>query len=150
MPIVFGRSRKKGARGDYALAVEGLGDLRRALKRVDAEADKAVRRELKEIGDAVRDRAARNVEHKTGRHNPGQKHLEHTLKTSVTRNAVTVFSNAPHAGVQDRGGRVGHGAIIHRARASGYMTKAVSQSKRDTEAALGDIGRRLEADFKKG
>jgi hypothetical protein len=132
-----------------ALAVQGLAPLQRALKRSAGDVDKFTKRELKDIGNAVRDRARAKVQHKTGRHGESGIRLAPSIKTSVTQRGVSVYSNAPHAAVQDRGGRVGHGAIIQRARASAYMTKAVKDSRGTVEESLVQLGSKIEQEYER-
>lgn len=133
---------------EYTLAVEGLGELRRALRRVDREADKALKRDLRQIGNNVRDRARANISHRTGRHgDPTLPRLASTIRVGVKARALTVFSDQPYARVQDQGGRVGRGAVIPRARASAYMTRAVQQSRSTVEQQVERLGDTIEREF---
>ena len=125
------------ARTGLAVQVRGLAELQRTFKRIGGDLPKNTRKALKEIAEPVRAKAQGNVQHKTGRHG-GDGPIK--VKISATQKAVSVYANAPHSRIQDEGGRVGHGAIITRASASRYMTKAVQQSKGDVEKALEGLG----------
>lgn len=105
-----------------------------------------MRRSLREIAEPVRARARANVKHKTGRRGAGSP-LEPSIRIGVTARAVSVYSNKPHAAVQDLGGRVGQGALITRASASAYMTKAVQESGADVETSLEHLGERIAYKF---
>lgn len=95
-------------------------------------------------------KARANVQHKTGRHGgPDVPKLAGSIRIGQTTSALSVYSNAPHARVQDEGGRVGHGAVITRASASAYMTKAVQQSQGDVEKALGGLGDDIANEFER-
>lgn len=124
-------------RGDLAVQVRGLRELQRAFKRIGGDLPKNTRKALKEIAEPIRAKAQANVQHKTGRH--GQDGPIR-VKVSATQKAVSVYATAPHSRVQNDGGRVGHGAIITRASASHYMTKAVQQGRSDVENALEGLG----------
>ena len=106
-----------------------------------------LRAELKAVAEPVRAKAKANVQHKTGRHGQERTRLADTIKVSATQRAVSVYSSSPYAAVQDVGGRVGHGALISRASASHYMTKAVQDSQHDTEAALDRLGQTIERKY---
>lgn len=134
---------------DNALAVDGLKELRKALKQTDAETDKFVRQRLKEIVAITRNRAASNAP--VGQRSaPGHVHLRDAIKTSVAARSASVFTTAPHGYVQDRGGKVGRegSTILKREDVSQYMTKAQTQSAPETahelEALLDDIERELD------
>lgn len=134
-----------------AIRVEGLAETQRAFRRIGGDLPKATRKALREIAKPVRDKAKANVQHKTGRHGgPDVPKLAGSIRIGATQSVLSVYSDAPHARVQDEGGRVGHGAIITRASASAYMTKAVQESQKDTEKALNDLGERIESQFRRG
>lgn len=127
-----------------AVQVRGLAALQRTFRKIGGDLPKNTRKALKEIAEPVRSKAQANIQHKTGRHS---KDGPLKVRISASQRAVSVYANEPYAAVQDQGGRVGHGAIITRASASAYMTKAVQQSKGDVERALGHLGDRIANQF---
>lgn len=121
----------------------------RALKRVEGDAAKLLRRELRDIADDVKMDAQANVTHKTGRHGgPNVPHLGPSIKSSTTGTGASIYSDAPQAIVQDVGGQVGNSAILRRADVSHYMTKAVEDARpyvnRRLEELLDEFGREFE------
>ena len=132
------------ANAGLSVQVRGLAELQRTFKRIGGDLPRNTRKALKEIADPIRAKAQANIQHKTGRHS---KDGPLKVRISVTQKGVSVYSNEVYARIQDQGGRVGHGAIITRASASRYMTKAVQQSKGDVERALNDLGNRIANEF---
>lgn len=123
----------------------------RALKRVQGDAAKLLRRELRDIADDVKMDAQANVTHKTGRHGgPNVPHLGPSIKSSTTGTGASIYSDAPHAIVQDVGGQVGRdrSALLKRADVSHYMSKAVEDARpyvnRRLEELLDEFGREFE------
>lgn len=116
--------------------VRGLQPLRSSMRKAGLTAAIELTAGMRVIGQHVRDdaQAGAPVGPRPKRAHSGP--LAASLRVSVTQRGVSVYSNEPHAFVQDRGGRVGHGAIITRARASGYMSKAVSSNQVLVTAAL--------------
>ena len=119
-----------------AVRIEGLAELQRAFKRIDGNLGKDTRKVLREIAVPVQQRAKALAPVLTGA-------LRSSIKIGATTRALSVYSNAPHALVQDRGGRVGKGAVIQRARASAYMTRAVQEGRANVEHQLGELGDRI-------
>lgn len=122
----------------------------RALKRVEGDAGKNLRRELRDIANDIRDTARAGVGHKTGRHGGSGTRLAQSIKSRVTGTGASIYSAAPHAIVQDVGGRVGHGkqTILKRADVSHYMTEAVDDARpyvnRRLDELLAEFGREFE------
>lgn len=114
-------------RGD-GVSVDGFAQLLRALKRVDDGLFPELHSRLKAIGARVELVAAGNVTHRTGRSGSTPR-IEDSIKVSVTQTSASVYSTAEHGGVQNYGGRVGHGAVIKRAAVSQYMTVAVKDTQ---------------------
>ena len=129
---------------DAAIRVQGLAETQRAFRRIGGDLPKATRKALRAIAKPVQEKAKANIQHKTGRHS---KDGPLTVRIGVTSNSVSVYSNTVYALIQDQGGRVGHGAIITRASASAYMTKAVQESQADVEQALGGLGDDIAREF---
>lgn len=149
MPRTYGN---RGRVSDEAVAIEGLTALQRAFRRISKDAAKDLRRELRTIARGVAVVARRNVPHKTGRHGgPDVPYLEKTIRTSVTLTGASVYSDAPHAYVQDRGGQVGrdHATLLKRADVSHYMTNAVRDSRGDVERRLGRLMDELGRDYER-
>lgn len=120
-----------------AVAVRGLTDLQRALRRVEGSAGPELHASLKDIAGHVRDRAAGNVTNRTGRHGAGPT-IRGSLRASATQRGASIYTTAPHGYVQDRGGQVGrHGAtLLRRGAVSQYMTRAVVSERAATLARL--------------
>lgn len=137
-------------RRDEGLAVSGLSELQRALKRVESEVGKDLKAGLRAIGKGVASDAARNVQNKTGRHGKGPR-LGPSINTSVSAVGASIYSNAPHSIVQDVGGRVGRGraTLLARASVSKYMTRAVADSKDEVEREIGKVLDKVERDFER-
>lgn len=131
-----------------AIAVSGLSGLNRALKKAEGDIDKDLRNELREIANVVRDDARSRAPEGDGRSGkPGR--LRSSIRSSVVVRGASLYSNSPYALVQDQGGTVGYGAVITRARASGYMSKAVQFAQpmvsRRLEGVLDHLGREFDA-----
>jgi hypothetical protein len=133
-----------------AAAVKGLAELQRALRRVEGNSDKDLKRHLRVIGTTVKTRAAGNLSHRTGRHGEGPT-IEGSLRVGVVQRGVSVYTTAPHGYVQDRGGRVGrhHATLLARGSVSQYMTRAVVEGQstvaRELDALMADFGREFES-----
>ena len=130
-----------------SVQVRGLAELQRTFRKIGGDLPKNTRKALREIAKPVQKKAQGNIQHTTGRHG-GDGPIK--VKIGVAQKAVSVYANAPHSRVQDEGGRVGHGAIITRASASAYMTKAVKQSQEDVERALSGLGDAIANEFSGG
>ena len=135
------------ARTGNAIAVQGLAELQRALRRAEGEAPKYLRRGLTEIAKGVKRDATANITHRTGRHgNEGPIRV----RTSVTARGASVYANEVHAIVQDVGGQVGRSraTLLRRDSVSQFMTKAVRNSRprieREMEQLLDTLGRDFE------
>ena len=111
--------------------LEGLTQLRRALGRADRQLGRTFTGSLREIAKDVR----QNVRARTDEFKRSGD-LGRSIRYSVRAKAASVYSDLPYAGVQERGGRVGHGAIIPRATAHRYMTRGVEDSRRMIEQRL--------------
>lgn len=135
-------------RNDTAVNVRGLTELQRALRRAEGTTGKELRKGLREIAKGIQKDARGNITHKTGRH--GKVRLSGSIRTSVTTKGASVFSNAPHALVQDVGGQVGRNraALLQRASVSQYMLKATRGAgpriERELENLLDKLGRDLD------
>lgn len=136
--------------GEDAIIVSGIPELRRALKAAGDGADKRLRADLKQIGEGVLKVAKANAPVGPRPKRSSTRPLRESLRIAVNAKGVSVYSNELHAAVQDVGGRVGNGAIVPRARASHYMTKAVKDSAADTTKALERLLDSLERDFASG
>lgn len=125
---------------DEGILVRGFTEVQRALKRLDAELAGEVRDKLKLIGERVKEVAAGNVSHKTGRHgNPGPR-IEDSIKVGATLKQASVYSTSVAAGVQNSGGTVGYGAVVRREDVSQFMTRAVQSTEgyieQETQAVI--------------
>lgn len=112
-----------------ALIVRGLQPLQSSLKKAEGDIGPKLKLGMKTLGRGVLHDAQSNAPVGPRPKRSKSSALAGSLKVSVTTSGVSIYSNAPHAYVQDRGGKVGGGAIVPRASASGYMTKAVSMNR---------------------
>jgi len=136
-------------RGD-AIAVRGLSELQRALRKAEGNTGKNLRKALREVAKDVRDAARGNVEHRTGRHGGADvPRLGPSIKAGVTAVGASIYSNAPHSIVQDQGGQVGiaRATLLKRASVSRYMTRAVVDSQPTVERKMDEVLDELGRDF---
>lgn len=132
-----------------AAGVKGLVELQRALRRVEGDAGKDLKRRLRVIAVGVQGRARGNVSHKTGRHGEGPT-IGQSLRVSVTQRGASLYTTAPHGFVQDRGGQVGRNraTLLRRDSVSQYMTRAVVSEQAHVRGQLAemldDFGREFE------
>lgn len=120
------------------IVVDGLRQLQAGLAQVDPALKKELQAAFKEAGALIAETAADNIGHKTGRHGNTGKPLAQTLRVSATSTALSLYSNAPHAGVQDQGGQVGRGhlTLLKRGEVSQYMTRAVTSDSSKVEEMI--------------
>lgn len=121
---------------ELSLHVKGLKSLQSSLRKASGEAGRDLKLGLKVLGKGVLADAKAGAPVGPRPRSSGAPPLLGSLRLSVTAKGVSVYSNAAHAYVQDRGGRIGNGAIIARASASGYMTKAVQSNQTKIAAGL--------------
>lgn len=79
------------------LEIKGLREFRRDVRRLDSDADKELRKELKAAGDTVLRGA--DVPTRSGA-------LKRSLRISVTAKGVSIYSNLPQAPVLHWGGEI--------------------------------------------
>ena len=96
------------------------------MRKAGQGADKELKKRLRGLGKTVLVAAKSNAPVGPRPKRSSTPPLAGSLRVSVSSVGVSIYSNAAHAYVQDRGGKVGRGAIIQRGNASGYMTKAVA------------------------
>jgi phage gpG-like protein len=121
-----------GGRGDLAVRVEGLADLRRALGKVDKTLARGMARVLRQTGKLIVSRARANAPVDDG-------DLRRSIKQSVTAKRATIYSNAPYAAVHEYGGTIRpHGGPVHIAKRE-FLGRAVGESRREIDAALDDL-----------
>jgi hypothetical protein len=115
---------------EQGIAVRGFAELQKVMKTIDADTMKELRKRLKIVGKDVAEAARGGVSHKTGRHG-GSPRIEDSIQATVTQNAASVYSTAPHGGAQNYGGRVGrnHATVLARAEVSQYMTRGVKSQR---------------------
>lgn len=83
------------------VVTRGLGDLRRAFRKIDRDLRLALDRELRAAGNPIRDRSRQLLRERSK--NP-RNQIERTIRVSVTRDGVSVYSNHPGAPVNHWGG----------------------------------------------
>lgn len=135
-------------RSDATIEVKGLKPLQSSLRK--AEGDKRFKKSLRELGKSVLTDARANAPVGPRPKSSKTPALAGSLKVSVTAKGVSVYSNAAHAYVQDRGGKLGKGAILPRASASGYLTKAVNSNQARVRIEVNKLLAKLERDLTKG
>jgi len=127
---------------DQGIVVHGFAQLNAALNRIAGPGEFGLeyelQRRLREIGKTVAEAAPRYVTHRTGR---GSGELEHSVKVSVTGRAASVYSTSEYGGAQNVGARPkrgwgSRGPHITRAKASGWMNKAVAATRPYVEAEM--------------
>lgn len=112
------------------IAVQGLQDMQRALKKGESELGPQLKKRLKEAGDRIVAPAARAGAPRGTRAHGGPK-LADTIRAGVLQKGATVYSTSVYGGVQNYGGRVGrnHATVLERGRVSQYMTTAVRETR---------------------
>lgn len=126
--------------------------MQRVLKKGGNKLAPELRQRLKDVGEGIvapvaRQYAPRGVRSALYRFSGPS--LHESIKTGVTRTGATVYSANVYGGVQNFGGRVGrnHATILRRADVSGYMTRAVRDTKpattRHVEGALDWLAKEL-------
>lgn len=121
-------------RVEDAVRVEGLAELRRALKRIDRDLDRDLARYLRSIGYGVRDRGRSNADEfrRTGA-------LSKSIRASVTARRGSVYSNLPQAPVHEYGGTIQPRGVPISIEARGFLTEAVRQSRTEIQGGLEEI-----------
>lgn len=115
--------------------VEGLSEFQRALKRLDAEAPKALRLALNGVADFIIDKAKPGIPKRTGK-------AAASLKAKSTRTAVRISvggRRAPYYPWLDFGGRVGRRKSIVRPYITGgrYLYPALTANRNKAIDLLG-------------
>lgn len=131
------------------VALRGFAELQRALREIDRKQSAELRKRLRNVGQDVAKVARNNVTHESGRHF-GSPAIEDSIRVAISRNSAAVYSTAPHGGVQNVGGRVGHGAILKRADVSQYMNRAVAQTREEVARELDGLLDWLVDTFERG
>jgi phage gpG-like protein len=96
----------KGARG-LGIWMEGFESLQKALKEVDPEIRKAMRKELRSAARPVLAEARGLTPRRTG-------NLQKSLRVSTTNNGVALGSRLPYANLIHWGGSTGRGHVVGR------------------------------------
>lgn len=121
------------ADGSLALRVQGLGDLRRVLRKANRDLDYGVTGGMRETAKSVRARARANAPEGPAR-DPHRGDLKRSLRYSVTTRRASVYSNLVYAPVHEWGGTIRpRGAPIEIPRRR-FVGRAVAESRRDIEA----------------
>lgn len=145
---------RRGPKRDrgQGVAVEGLAPLQRALKKAEGDAGKELKASLKAIGEeVVKPRAERYAPVGPRPKRSDSPPLAESIRVAAAGVGVSVYSSAPHAAVQDSGGRVGRdrATVLTRENASQYMTRAVRDSQADISQRLEGLLDALENDFER-
>lgn len=132
--------------GGLQFDTSGIADLLRDLRRMDKELGKALTRALREVGDDVRDdvRSSTKAPYRTGR-------LRRSIKTSVRRGQVSLYSTLPQAPVHHWGGTIRPRGAPIRIKRTEFLTSEVAERADDTERKLGslvDTTARIYAEFR--
>lgn len=99
---------------------------------MDKALGKSLTDELKSIGAEVAVRAKAKAPVRTGA-------LRASIKPSVTRGTVSIYSNLPYAPVHEFGGSISPNGTRIRITESRYMQDAVDEASDDVEERLGDL-----------
>lgn len=146
---------------DKGIAMSGFKELGDALARIGGGRgnyglEYEMRRRLRIVGEKVGGVARQFVTHTTGRHgDPDVPRLEDDVRVSVTRNSASVFTTAPHGGVQNQGGgpKAGwshRGPHVRRDRASGWLNKAVESQQEFVAVEMDGLLDWVESEFMRG
>lgn len=107
----------------------GFTEIYRALKAIEGGMPREVRAMFRAIGEAVKEQAAANVTHRWP-DRPVSIRLAESLKVSITQTRASVYSTAPHGGVQNVGGwSKSSGPHVSRGNASHYMNHAADEKR---------------------
>ena len=131
-----------------AVDAAGLTAFAKDMRKLSPLLGKALTKELREIGDHVRDevrlgsgapRARIAAEDSAGK--PGRKRL--SIKTSATQKGVAIYSREPDAGVWNWGGEISpRGAPISIPR-TGFLSLPAARAADRAAEEMGDITDRL-------
>ncbi len=137
-------ARRKSA--GYAVEVDGVKKAQAALAKVSADATAGVRRTLREGAGDIAEDARANITH------PVTGALGRGIRVGATARGAVVFNDAPHAVVQDVGGKVGRGrsTVLTRSTVSQYMTRAGRDGAGKVVSRVDRLLKRIESDFKGG
>lgn len=118
----------------FAVEVEGLRDMSRALKRLDQDAPKALRLALNESAQLLIDEVKPQIPRRTGK-------AAASLKVASSRTAVRIRvggSRAPYYPWLDFGGRVGKGKSVTRRfyKEGRYLYPTLRQKRQKFEDVL--------------
>jgi|SRR6185437_9203551 len=139
----------KYAVADQGVAVHGFTELNAALRRIEGGRGNfglqyELQQRLREMGEAVARAAPQFVTHDTKNARPGKPRLEDSVKVSVTARSASVYSTAPHGGVQNVGGGpkagwAARGPHVKAAKASHWMNRAVASNAAVIEAEMEEL-----------
>lgn len=116
------------------IEIDGLRQFQRNLKRVDADAPKALRKTLNEVADEVATLARQHVPRRSGR-------AAASLRAASTQTAARVRaggSRVPYYGWLEFGGSVGRHGSVRRPRDKGgrYIWPAIAKERTRLEELL--------------
>lgn len=120
-------ARRRAA--DDAVRIEGLAELRLALKKIDRELDRGLAAVFRQIGRMVRDAARRNAPVRSGA-------LRKSIRSSVSARRSSIYSNLDYAPVHEWGGTIRPNGGAVKIEARRYMNRGVSESRRVIDAGL--------------
>lgn len=119
------------ARGEYAVKVNGLAELRRDLRRLEPATLKEIQRTLKGAADVVAREAALLAPRRTGA-------LAASYKPYTRGNRAGVRSNLPYAAVHEYGGTISPRGADILIRRSEPITRAVERQADTVVREIGD------------
>jgi phage gpG-like protein len=114
--------------------IEGLAELRRALRRIDKTLDRGLAVKLRSVGQLVQGAARREADkfRKSGR-------LSGSIRVSVRQRQASIYSNLPQAPVHEYGGTIRPRGVPIAIPRREYMRRGVANSRRRIDAELEDI-----------
>lgn len=121
---------------------EGLKSFAREMRRVSPKLGSAVSAELKDIGNEVRDHIRQSTAPPFAS-NPGSDskgkigRKRKSIKTSVTRGSVRLYSLEPDSAVWQWGGEIRPRGVPIQIPRTEYVTKQIEKDTADIEARLG-------------
>lgn len=116
------------------IAAPGLADLRRDLGRISRDLRVALDAELRVMGNEARDRARTLLRERSK--NP-QGRIERTIRTSVSRGGVAIYSRHPGAAPIQWGGVIKPRGTPIKLVGKRYMSEAVGEGLEELEDRLG-------------
>jgi hypothetical protein len=117
-----------------AIDTAGISDLLRDLRKIDKRLGASLVSELRLVGNKARDRVRTSTQtpYRTGR-------TRRSVKTSVRRGGISLYSNLPQAPVWHWGGTIKPRGVPITFPRTEFVAKEVRDASKDTEAELAGV-----------